>query len=116
MIPASNHFQILRFENYSGGLMKFIRKDCCEYCMKSESAEACRKLIARCCPPGSTAKSSCADCGPCDDFEAPAFRKASQIRPYIGGHAKHGRPYATRKEARELYLRNAGRTRRGRLP
>ncbi len=112
--PASNPFQVLRFKEDID--MDRRRVDCCQHCLIDDRGDGCPNMIARCCPPGTALGSSCADCRACVDFRGSEFRKASEIRPFIAGHARHDRPYATRKEARELYLRNTGGTRRGRLP
>ncbi len=112
--PFTNRFQVLNFREEID--MDSKRADCCEHCLMDERGDGCKNMIARCCPPGTTSRSSCADCKPCYDFRGTEFKKASEIRPYLDGHARHDRPYAVRREARELNLRNAGGTRRGRLP
>ena len=71
--PSTNRFQILIFEEEIGDDM-LVRKDCCDYCKTAESADGCKSLIARCCPPGMTFKtSSCESCIPCVKFERKDF-------------------------------------------
>jgi len=67
--PISNRFQILIFNEELGDDMAFVRKDCCDYCETAESAEGCKAMIGRCCPPGITYRTiSCESCVPCVDF------------------------------------------------
>lgn len=72
--PSTNRFQILIFDEELGDDMRFVRKDCCDNCKTAESADGCKILIGRCCPPGMTFKtSSCESCIPCVDFARKDF-------------------------------------------
>lgn len=72
--PITNRFQLLIFEEELGDDMSFVRRDCCDYCETAESADGCKMLIGRCCPPGITYRtSSCESCIPCVQFKRKDF-------------------------------------------
>jgi len=103
--PASNRFQLLNFEEELGDDMAFVRKDCCDYCETAESAEGCKAMIGRCCPPGITYRTiSCESCVPCASFVKKEFLRGDEVARQVPRSRIDSRRQTALNKAREKYF------------